>query len=352
MERIRQYDYIRVVVTLLVVLGHSTYYEMLTKYGGCSYVEYVNNLSIVFEITRVITTTIYMFHMELFMALSGALFYITYEKGITFNELVVKKAKRLLLPFIIVTMCYSVPLKYISGYYKESQSIIRDVIIGQVFIQGNTHLWFLLALFLIFIVVYTLEKDIAWNMSVKLMVLAVLSILSRKIDIVIISVVMKYTFWFYVGYCFEKHREKIDKKINVSFLFKVLFVTGIISVIYFYLSGFDYFICKGIKTIIKVGLSSLLCLCVYAISVIRSRKMERGGKLYDLLLRDSFGIYLYSDSWNYLILLWGTSFFKTAIFATDIGAGIFYVTRFLITLMVSIFVTEMIRKCKTIKYLY
>lgn len=58
--------------------------------------------------------------------------------------------------------------------------------------------------------------------------------------------------------------------------------------------------------------------------------MQIGGKLYDLLLRDweSFAIYLYSDSWNYLILLWGTGFFKTAIFATDVSARIFYITRF------------------------
>lgn len=353
MKKVKQYDYIRVFVTLLVVMGHCTYFEIQTKYGGCNYIQYANNLSIAFKLVREVSAIIYLFHMQLFMALSGALFYITYAKGITLKQLVYKKMQRLLIPFIIVTLCYAVPLKYISGYYDKSQIIIRDVIVGQLFIQGNTHLWFLLVLFLIFIEVYFVEKYFKKSMAIKLVLFGIASVMAGKVDIVVVSACLRYTLWFYTGFCFEKHREKIDEKINTPFLLKTI---GIMVVTYVILYccrlKSDNYIYKCVIDIDEIVLTSAMCLGVYAVSVMLSRKNMIKGKLYDLLLRDSFGIYLYSDSWNYLVLLWGTGLFGKAIFASNIGATLFYVGRFLVTLVNSIVITELIRKCKWLKYLY
>lgn len=100
------------------------------------------------------TEFIYIFHMPLFIALSGALYKKSLDKGrySTFVELLNKKSKSLLIPFGAVTVLYSVPIKFISGYFNQSNDIVKDIFVGQILIQGNTHLWYLLTLFAIFII--------------------------------------------------------------------------------------------------------------------------------------------------------------------------------------------------------
>lgn len=90
--------------------------------------------------------------MPLFIALSGALYKKSLDKGrySTFVELLNKKSKSLLIPFGAVTVLYSVPIKFISGYFNQSNDIVKDIFVGQILIQGNTHLWYLLTLFAIF----------------------------------------------------------------------------------------------------------------------------------------------------------------------------------------------------------
>lgn len=63
--------------------------------------------------------------MPLFIALSGALYKKSLDKGrySTFVELLNKKSKSLLIPFGAVTVLYSVPIKFISGYFNQSNDI-------------------------------------------------------------------------------------------------------------------------------------------------------------------------------------------------------------------------------------
>ena len=133
-----------------------------TKYGGCDYSYLFLDKSFVFKVVSKLTSFIYLFHMPLFIALSGALFAKSLDRGryASFMELLNKKAKRLVIPFIVVTLFYAVPIKFLSGYYNASTSVFSDVLIGQVLIQGNTHLWYLLTLFMIFLVVYLCIKNI------------------------------------------------------------------------------------------------------------------------------------------------------------------------------------------------
>ena len=73
-ENLVEYDILRVIVTLFVIIGHSTYYVILTKYGGCDYTEFtLPEVSAFYRLTEYIVIMIYMFHMPLYMALSGAL---------------------------------------------------------------------------------------------------------------------------------------------------------------------------------------------------------------------------------------------------------------------------------------
>lgn len=72
LEQSRAYDLLRVIATILVVVGHCTYFKICTNYGGCDYSYLFINESYAFKIINKMTEFIYIFHMPLFIALSGA----------------------------------------------------------------------------------------------------------------------------------------------------------------------------------------------------------------------------------------------------------------------------------------
>lgn len=350
----RAYDYLRIMATILVVLGHSTYYKIITDYGGCDYSVFADDRSNMYHLIEIITMVIYLFHMPLFMALSGALFWKSLKKGkySTLKEILQVKGKRLLLPFLIVSVCYSFPLKLVSGYYTASQNIISDFFFGQLLLQGNSHLWYCLTLFLIFVVAYILEKCLKDNVFAKIGILLILHIFSFAIKLTLFSSVFSYAFWFYMGFYFESIRENFERIVEKkTFWISATVVIPVIYICYDLLCVQDSFLLVVVARIVKIGLTSVLCLYMYGIAyaLIKTKIMEN--KLCRTLRNDSYGIYLYSDSWNYVLLLLGTTFFGERIFASNVGALVFYCTRFCVTLFVSIAVTEGLRKCK-VKYMY
>ena len=244
-KSIKEYDIIRVIAVILVVIGHCTYYKISTNYGGINYILDTKSMSdigkLIFKSLNLLTTVLYSFHMPLFFALSGALFKnsLNNNKYKNFRELIVKKSQRLLVPFLVVAIIYSVPIKYISGYYNGSQNVIKNIFIGQILLQGNTHLWFLPTLFCIFCISY-IYKYILRNELEKLnkliifLILISLNILSASIKIVLVKNVLFYLIYFYIGYCFEDIREEINNKINnlkkIVYLYLLLGI-GILLVI-------------------------------------------------------------------------------------------------------------------------
>lgn len=157
-EQIKEYDVLRVIVTFLVIIGHCTYATIETNtYGIWDYSAYTaSGLSLFYQLSSKAVALIYTFHMPLYMMLSGALFrYTNYTGGYnSLRDLISIKAKKLLIPFFVVTLCYVVPLKMLSGYYAGSTNLWTDILVGQVLLEGNNHLWFLPALFAIFLMVY------------------------------------------------------------------------------------------------------------------------------------------------------------------------------------------------------
>ena len=74
-KNIVEYDLLRVILTLLVIIAHCTYFKIISPYGGCDYTMFtLPKMSILYRLFLRITGLIYTFHMPLYMALSGALF--------------------------------------------------------------------------------------------------------------------------------------------------------------------------------------------------------------------------------------------------------------------------------------
>ena len=351
-EQSRTYDILRVVATILVVIGHCTYLKISTSYGGCDYSYLFSNTSIAFKLLSKLVEFIYIFHMPLFIALSGALFEKSLMKGHypSFKQLVNKKAKNLLIPFIVVTLLYSTPIKFLSGYFEGSTNFIKDIFVGQILIQGNTHLWYLLTLFVIFVVGYLCLKNSGVKQSILLLFLIALSLGSGKIGIKLVSYVFQFTLWFYVGMLFEKNRsifEDTFSDIKFRLLLADIVLYGIYEIANHFLIPFPI---KIIMKVEKIILSGLLCLTVYMISYFVMKSKIFNSRVFNVLRRDSFGIYLYSDPLNYLILMVGASLFGGELWTNNLYSVAFYLFRILVTLGISICLTEVLKKCK-IKYI-
>ena len=76
MKRINEYDILKVLTIILVVLSHTTYYKISSNYGGIDYQHFLvyENSIFLYKVFDKIRLVLYYFHMPLFMALSGALF--------------------------------------------------------------------------------------------------------------------------------------------------------------------------------------------------------------------------------------------------------------------------------------
>lgn len=223
-KSIKEYDFLRAIAVLLVILGHCTYYKIKTDYGGIDYGINAEQ-TLTGMILKLITRTLYSFHMPLFIALSGCLWAVRIRnKGIqSFRSLVKNKGRRLMVPFLLTAFFWSIPLKYLSGYWNGSFiEIIQQILLGQILMFGNfnSHLWFLQSLFFIFILAYFIEKFNCRQCPVKFIVsLLMLSMMSRFLEsrhicFLNIQSAFLYLLWFYVGFYFEHIREKANKLVD------------------------------------------------------------------------------------------------------------------------------------------
>ena len=302
-NRFIEYDILRVILVMLVLIGHCTFYTIQTKYGGINYINEVDFPNSQ-RILSLLTKFIYSFHMPLFFMLSGALFANAISKGKYNNifALTKDKFKRLILPFIIITVVYAIPLKYISEYYINSQNFLKDTFIGQVLIEGNTHLWFLPTLFCIFFITYIIEKKKIDNKKV-IAVFIVLNLIQNKIPINIIQYIFKNLIYFYIGYNFQFNRLKFVEYISKH---KTIIVPVVVLMISFFLLDIKIekcnFILRLLNCVVSICLAILGSLMIYILSYIISNYKIVNNKIIKRINEYSFGIYLYSDTLNYVIL--------------------------------------------------
>ena len=101
--RLYYYDLLRSLLVVLVVIGHGTYYNIVTKFGGIYYADIMKEQNVgqpvFYKLVSLLTGFIYTFHMPVFIALSGSIYALATER--TYSSLVFQKAKRLLIPFIV-----------------------------------------------------------------------------------------------------------------------------------------------------------------------------------------------------------------------------------------------------------
>lgn len=98
---------IRALAILMVILGHSIIiYD--SAWGLVSTGVEASYFVVMKKLINIV-------QMPLFFALSGYLFYFTVQKGNGFLPLIWNKARRLLVPFLIVGLFFTLPIKMMLG---------------------------------------------------------------------------------------------------------------------------------------------------------------------------------------------------------------------------------------------
>ena len=335
---------------ILVVLGHCTYYKISTLYGGINYEILMQNAgtadTVIHKLASMLTTAIYSFHMPLFMALSGAVFSLSVNHGKYkgFVKFLKNKMHRLLLPFVLVTLLVSFPLKYIAGYWQDSDNILRDVIIGQLFLQGNSHLWFLATLFIEFLLFWLLVNKFKWHEKYLacLLVLSIIHFVGSFLSINILKYTCQFGIWFYLGMLWNENREQLNNKINfITCIFVIVF--WIISLIASYYLKMPTGIIRIIHAVITYLAAVFGMIMFYSICYLTCKKNKLNRKITNMLATDSMGIYLYSDGLNYCVLALFVSCFGIYGFGNEYVAGSLYASRFIMSFIFGVVITRCVR---------
>ena len=350
-KRIEWIDMAKTLTMLLVILGHCSYLTIETKFGGVNYGKCIsevdNGLSVM--VLTVITDLIYSFHMPLFMALSGACFSLTYKHYSSIKLLLKNKAHRLLLPFIFTTMFLSIPLKYISGYWSDSVNWIRDALLGQVLLMGNSHLWFVFALFWMFLWhEFLMRLKVSFRNPLFLVGLIFCSwggdyMSSHGYEILGLVASIKFYFYFVLGFVFIKDIDQCRISVKplllnvISFIFIfIIWSRFLIDVV-----PTDFSLNKIISYLIKPLFAMWgILLMIYSSKYLSEKKYFLETKWYLNFKKNSYELYLFSDPFNYVILALVFSLVKNNTIANNISPFILYILRFFCTIFFAYIVIE------------
>lgn len=346
-KKVSVYEWMRIIGTIFVVIGHSAYINISSEFGGINYVlpEQLNQQTFYHAINNFISYSS-SFHMPLFFFLSGAVLHLKPLKS--FKEFVSGKAKRLLIPYVFVGLLFMLPIKYLTGFY-EGKEIIYAIFHFFVSTYESGHLWFLPALFLcmvIFVIMIKVStKFNCYNEHLLLLISLILQYASRSFistEILGIKKALSYISWFALGYWFETIRKK------------PLLKQDVISII-----CYIALICIDTKSkFLPYEIETLLnCIGIYFVSELLSRSFSTIGesKMYIVFVRNLFNIYLFHDPLEYIIL---KLFMGNNWLTNTLGCYIYMFCRFVVVIIISILIGELIRlisikikelKCRDLK---
>jgi fucose 4-O-acetylase-like acetyltransferase len=338
-ERSTVYDWLRLVATIFVVVGHAAYLNIQTTYGGVAY-ELPSNVHAIYYSgvltwLRNLVGWIYGFHMPLFFMLSGAVMGL---KPIgTFDRVVRSKVKRLLVPYFLYGWCFMLPVKWIGNFY--TRETLKNAMRG--FLQGEDsgHLWFLTALFwcmIVFVLYFKiLERCKVQSIYIVLFVGGVIQLFFPYLpfDILGMKKGVSYLFYFALGYVFEKERQRNPQWSMQKTVAAYVLLLGIeiLQKRYGILNSFFFILAGSFLTYLFADLCNRLF----------PQVLEK--RVWNLLIRNLFYIYLFHDPLEYLVL---RLFFAKGWLTSATGCIAYVLCRTLFVFFISVGLGEIICQLK------
>ena len=172
-KKIYQIDNLRTVAILVVMLGHS----IILYSSRWSLYQPPAEVPVLDEVKKWVD----IFIMPLFFSLSGYLFALSGGQN-GWGKFLLKKSRRLLVPFVLVGALYMIPLKMLlhyPGYEGKSYSeILFRFLCG--FDQG--HLWYLPTVFLLFAALFPLKRLLCRHLAGGIGLMALLAVACLEQD--------------------------------------------------------------------------------------------------------------------------------------------------------------------------
>ena len=133
---------VRALAIFLVVLGHS-----IILYSSAWGYYPTEQKSILLDNLKFLINGI---QMPLFFSLSGFCFLWSWNRSNSFIDHAIKKAQRLIIPYIVIGICWLFPIRMLVKYPYYNGLSIPHVIFKSILLgEDNGHLWFLPTLFII-----------------------------------------------------------------------------------------------------------------------------------------------------------------------------------------------------------
>lgn len=298
-KTLNEYDFMKVVCILMVVVGHVC--SMYTPTGAVV----IGVSPVITELRKFIYNV--MCHMPIFCAISGAIYCIQIEKG-KYKEtipFIKNKIKRLLVPYVIFSTLFVFPtMLYISNienplkYYFESYVLTHD----------TRHLWFLLMLFQMFAVMHFTIKYMKGNETVLLFIFMFLHFFHFDFHQLFRP---SYLIWFYLGYYIQHNKR------HINHANKYLIITVALFPIILYASDINISYVKGIYV-------PCLFIALLKIGELMKNSRLKNSRTLNIIISNAMGIFLFHPMVIYLLAL----FIKT-------NLTLAYHTSFLILLIAS-----------------
>lgn len=310
-------DLIKSINILLVVLGH-----ILVLYNGRSFGLPEN------QILLAVNKGLLIFRMPLYIALSGAIFELCIERGKyrDFIPFLKNKILRICLPFLVVSVLFLSPTLFFLGIsqYSFDQTLFKTICC----LDGmDRHLWFLPALFWIFIAVWWLTR-----FKISILISYILSIILSMtwffilpdFDFFRLTQAVHYMSYFIFGMWIAKNDCLVGKKMAVYAVIALAASGGLMV-----LNPVQVLDVGLLKLLSSAGIAFIMPIGKWVFSKLK--------KIYGLpyFLSNSYPIYLF-----HVIFI----FFVCSL-SGDILPSIFLIPlSFVISIWASIFVAKCFRK--------
>lgn len=316
-------DLMYVIGVLYVVIGHSTI-NYVSDWGAPNLRES--------SIATLINSYVYSFHMPLFFFISGYVFRYNIHMGKykEFKHFVLNKFNRLMIPFLFVGILFVSPINLILGNYNSNNFIsatFNDILLG----KSPSQLWYLEALFILFIIYYFLRKIIDKyinNIFVNIVIICVFIFLRYIFDFGIgyfmFDMALNYLLYFHLGYI------TLSKNIltNISYKKATILITTHFSFLIF-----SYFIDTPINGLISSLLGIYAYFSIAKIIIITFPNILKI-KMLNVIRKNNLGIYLYHQ--QIILLLLQSYVFRS------LNPIIVISISFIVSIVVSLLITKII----------
>ena len=280
-QKVSQIENIRAYAIFLVVFGHSIilYSSSWDLYDTIVMVPWLDNLKFIIDFIQ----------MPLFFSISGYLFKFTHSKNKGIVNLVVNKTKRLLVPYVGIGLLYLLPIRILIGFESYRKIKINEIL--EIFLFSNDvgHLWFLPALFLIFIlseITLSVVENIPVIKQIPEIFLCIVALMlyleGYRIGFGYPPLLGAYNYliWFAGGYFLNVQNKAMKKLYNFN-LVKYARVIINIAMIHIYSNN-------------HTDLNIMFVLCLKALSLVNIYALatSKSNSIINSIAKNSFGIYL------------------------------------------------------------